>query len=274
MTIPVLYLNYFVNIHHQFNVQGVKGRCELTTAHNYDYIENCMQDITHTLKGIVKKAIQMITGKRAVTKEPKKRKKKKKEGNVEAPDPPPTDEAELIAATVELQLLFRRKLKQQRRADRKYRRLPLPPSSIRRSVLPFAHAGTMNINDWQRYLRKRGPGGYHLAASDLPDAQLQTMIDLMGAIDYLLRPEIDLAEFAAYRVEWLEILARVERDMPAPEGQSGINHALIHVWDQVEAWGPLWAHWTYIFERFLARMTRKITNRAGTVFLDYIMTIS
>jgi len=233
-----------------------------------------MQDVVHALKEICKKITYMLKGKREIS-TPKRAKKaatdKTKDDACEdladassdAPASPNARARADVGAANNRQQVWLRTPKQQERADRKYSRLPLPPQSIRRSVRPFNHTGTMTINDVHRYIRRKGPGGYHLAASDLPDAQLTTLVELYGAIDYLLQPEIDLDHMASYRTTWLEILARAERDLPVPEAQALINHSLVHIWDQVIVWGPLWTHWTYVFERFLARLTRKIIDRSG-----------
>jgi hypothetical protein len=206
-----------------------------------------MIDVAHTLKELVKKILNMMKGKRAV-----------KDSKTEA-GRPAVAEARVRAAR------FKRTEKQQQRSDRKYRALPLPPGSIRRGVSPFAQTGSLTINDIHRYLQKRGAGGYHLAASDLDDDSLTLLIDFMACIDLLVAPEPDVVAMRAGREAWLEVLCRVERDLPAPEGQATINHHLIHIWDQIVEFGPAWSSWTYIFERFLSRLVRKITNRSCTI---------
>jgi len=178
-------------------------------------------------------------------------------------DVPSSAAQEEYDATSVLRGPFKLSQAQQDRGDRKYRELPLPPGSIRRAIRPLAHLGSMNINDIQRFIRTNGPGGYHLAATDLPDEQLQTLIDFMDCVHLLTRPEVDLVHMATIRIDWLEKMARVERDVPGPEGKAMVNHGLIEIWQAVLEWGPLWTHWTYIFERFLASLTRKMTNRAA-----------
>jgi len=175
-----------------------------------------MHDAAHTLKQSGQKVINLLKGTRAIN---APRSSKSTET---------AQQAEERGSANAAQLAYIRTPSQQKRADRKLANCPLPPGSIRRSVPIFAHTGTLTMNDIQRYLRRRGPGGYHLAASDLPDAQLQTIIDFFGAIDYLLQPDIDPVEMEKYHTTWLEILARVERDLPVPEAQALINHALFN----------------------------------------------
>lgn len=229
--------------------QGVKGPCAFSTLASYDFVFGAMVDVVHTLKEVIKKIISMMKGKRSV--------KDSKTGR---------GREEVAEARRRAKLFSRTKL-QQRRADRKYQALPVPPGSLRRGVAPFGQTGTLNINDIHRYLQRRGPGGYHLAASDLGDDELAVLIEYMGAIDILVAPETDVDGMTAKRTSWLETLARAERALPAPEGQALINHQLIEIWEQLLALGPAWAHWTYIFERFLSRLTRKITDRSGTAAL-------
>jgi hypothetical protein len=223
----------------------VKGGTAFAQLKTYDYITGAMKDIVHTLKEIVKKVLNVCKGNRLV-----------KDGK--------THEEKLIVAETRARAnCLKRTPAQQRRADRKYVTLPLPPGSIRRGVRPFAQTGSLTINDLHRYLQPSGPGSYHLAASDLDDEALTVIIELMACIDVLVAPEIDVEAMGRKRTAWLEALARAERLLPHPEAQALINHHLVEIWDQVLEFGPAWSYWTYIFERFLSRLVRKITNRAG-----------
>jgi hypothetical protein len=128
---------------------------------------------------------------------------------------------------------LRRTPRQQRRADHLYSSLPIPPGSIRRAILPYAHVGSLTINDIHRYIQRQGPGGYHLAASGFDDETACVLIEYLWAIDDLISPEIDRVALTKSRVAWLEVLARAEKLLPAPEIEALVNHHLLDIWDQV-----------------------------------------
>jgi hypothetical protein len=232
--------------------QGVKGACSFAVT-DYDYVAGTMVDVVHTFKEVVKKILNAMKGKRSV-----------KDGKTDK------HKAETVEAR-RRQKVIQRTNKQQARSDRKYQTLPVPPGSIRRAVGPFAHTGSLTINDIHRYIQRRGPGGYHLAASDLDDETLLVLIDYLWAIDDLTAKETDPVVMQAGRVKWLEILARAEKTLPAPEIEALVNHHLLEIWDQVVEFGSAWSHWTYIFERFLSRLVRKITLRSGIILYYLIL---
>ena len=241
-------------------LQGVKGITTMGYLAYYDYIQDAMVDIVHTIKELMKKILYVLKGERSV-KDPSRVERDKqgldtgKRANREA--------VSAFERVDDRRQYLKTTPAQRKRADRKYSSLPLPVASIRRSVLPFQHLGSMTMNDWHRYVQPRGPGLYHLAATDLPDEVVRVFQGLFEAIDILVQPEVDITAMERYYPKFIEALCECERVLPAPEGQAIINHSLIEVWRQVLRWGPVWSHWTYIFERFLSRLTKKIVDRSG-----------
>jgi hypothetical protein len=198
-----------------------------------------MVDIVHTLKEAIKKVLLMMKGKREVGKKTRR-----------------NEQAAVQDSLAELDALragFRVTQAEQDRADRKYSRAPVPAGSLRRAVKPFQHTGSLTINDLHHYTQRQGLGGYHIASADLDDAHTQIIIDLLDCLDELVSPELDRAKMEVDEVKFFERLARIERYLPDPEGKALVNHAMVEVWFQLKRWGPAWSHWTYIFERFLAR---------------------
>jgi hypothetical protein len=120
----------------------------------------------------------------------------------------------------------------------------------------------MNINDVHRYLQRRGPGGYHLAASDLPDDQLRCIVEYMGALDDVMQPVINVAAHRAGFTAFIEVLCAAERDLPIPEVEAMVNHHVVHIHIVLGYGGPLWVYWTYVFERFMSTLVRNITDRS------------
>jgi hypothetical protein len=120
----------------------------------------------------------------------------------------------------------------------------------------------MNINDIHRYLQRRGPGGYHLAAADMPDEVLKVLIDYMGVLDDIMQPTLDIVQLHAQFTHFVEVLADVERLLPAPEAEAMVNHHVVHIYEQLLDGGPLWTYWTYVFERFMSNLVRSITDRS------------
>ena len=57
-----------------------------------------------------------------------------------------------------------------------------------------------------------------MACTDLGDEQLTLIGEYFWAISLLLTRPVDVAAMTKVRVRWLEVLCRVERDLPGPEG--------------------------------------------------------
>ena len=120
----------------------------------------------------------------------------------------------------------------------------------------------MNMNDCHHYISPNGPGWYHLCVAIQDDDTLAVLLDYMWALSVLVKPVVDREWMDANRTKWIEALARAERWLPSPEIQAILNHTVIEIWDQIYEWGPAFTTWTYVFERMMAALTRKLTDRS------------
>lgn len=120
----------------------------------------------------------------------------------------------------------------------------------------------MNMNDWSHYIQPQGPGWYHLCVAIQDTDLLDMLLKYMWAISVFSMTPVDRDWMDRNRTRWLEALAAAERDLPEPEIQALINHSIIEIWEQMYQWGPSFTTWMYVFERLMASLTRKLTDRA------------
>jgi hypothetical protein len=79
-----------------------------------------------------------------------------------------------------------------------------------------------------------------------------------------MQPEPDLVLLrASFDRFVVEVLSEIERLLPGPEGEAMVNHHLVHIYIELLDGGPLFVHWTYVFERFMSSLVRNITDRSS-----------
>jgi hypothetical protein len=218
---------------------GFHGQNQFCRLKYWKPVTNCVLDLSHMTKGVMRHCIEMMKGLRA-PKESYKRRRRDEDGDVKSVEVPEANQ-QLLIATVQKLEKFRVDTKQQQLSDKLQGSIRGPPDMISSSRTMWGRTKALRMADWATIAQHTGK---YLMSNTCTHTKLwQRLLDVL---EFYHRREFTDAELATTRLETLHVMCEYELEMPATE-LALVCHLLLHCADTAAYWGSMTEYWMYDF---------------------------